>query len=74
LIVTTKKIAAQVRGEETGWETVAAVADGWTLMGSDVMGIQPVKAKKKSPSKKSRPHRRVIGGPSAYQSPRKEVH
>jgi len=73
-MVKTKKIAARVRGEETGWETVAAVADGWALMGSDVMGIQPVEAERNRLRKNAPPHRRVIGGPTAYQSPRKEVH
>jgi hypothetical protein len=41
LIVTTKKIAARVRGAETGCET-ATGADARALVVSDAIGIQPV--------------------------------
>src|SRR5262249_1188604 len=38
-IVTTRKIAAFVRGEETDCGTARTAADGWALMGSEAIGI-----------------------------------
>src|ERR1700745_257543 len=40
LMVTTRKIAERVSGEETSCETAASGADGGALMGSDGIGVQ----------------------------------
>src|SRR5262245_29668349 len=48
LIVTTRKIAARVSGEETVCETATAGADARGLMGSDAIRIQPAAAGRKS--------------------------
>jgi len=53
-MVTTKKIAARVRGEETDCETAATGADIWAWIGSDTIGIQPVRAGRKPLFEKAR--------------------
>src|SRR5215470_1499573 len=40
LMVTTRKIAQRVSGEETSCETAVSGADSGALMGSDAIGIQ----------------------------------
>src|SRR5262249_27970869 len=48
LIVTTRKIVAFVSGEETSCETTTAGTASWALIGSDAIGIQPVRARRNS--------------------------
>src|ERR1700751_4193534 len=47
LMVTTRKIAERVSGEETSCETAVSGADGGALMGSDAIGVQPAAADSK---------------------------
>ena len=41
-MVTTRKIAAIVMGDETGCDTTVAAADAWAMTGSDAMGIEEI--------------------------------